>query len=105
VKGWLSPERWYISGSIDETEVQLAMKDVVCIIATNNDGIKNGDQELTLRAAAAAATRSSRAFSVCLRFLRRVSGTSMSYIPVIDRGNQVQGSATSPSESCVHTRN
>ena len=34
---------------------------------------------LTLRAADAATRRSSRAFSFCLRFLRKVSGTSISY--------------------------
>ena len=34
--------------------------------------------ERTLRAATAAANRSSLAFSFCLRFLRRVSGTSTS---------------------------
>ena len=36
--------------------------------------------ERTLRAATAAANRSSLAFSFCLRFLRRVSGTSTSYM-------------------------
>jgi hypothetical protein len=38
---------------------------------------KYKDGDLTLRAATAAASFSSRAFSFCLRFFRRVSGTSI----------------------------
>jgi hypothetical protein len=39
--------------------------------------LKNQDDDLTLRAATAAASFSSRAFSFCFRFFRRVSGTSI----------------------------
>ena len=51
---------------------------VVCIIIKRRK-IKDSASIITLRAAAAAANRSSRAFSFCLRFFRRVSGTSIAY--------------------------
>ena len=41
--------------------------------------VMNSTHLLTFRAAVAAARHSSRAFSFCLRFLRKISGTSMSY--------------------------
>lgn len=77
----ISPERWLTEGNIVEQRAPLAgmSNGMVCIIEIIKHDDRFGKYR-TLRAAVAAARRSSRAFSFCLRFFRKVSGTSMSYV-------------------------